>query len=125
MLRAGQADQSVTAQTRVGQNLLDVGFAFALLLAVVCLVGSTLYLFYFFRYVLPGHDAFVLNQMKSFQTAVNTPPGTNNQLFARRLSALEGILYVTIDARLVISRLALLSCGVCIGLSFGFLGFAL
>src|SRR5947209_12396252 len=87
------------------QWLLNVGFACGLVLAGVCLLFSAFYLYYFLT---------------------NTSAAVENMLKAGEMSALPiELLNLGINARMVIARLALHSCGVFVGMAFGFLGFSL
>jgi len=88
----------------VPQMLLNAGFIFALVLAGVCLLVTAIYLYTFLRGMTTGIDPIVQALEKS-----PTP----------------GSLEVIINGRLVMARLSLLSCGIFVGISFGFLGFAL
>lgn len=88
----------------VPQRLLNVAFVFALALAGVCLVMSAVYLF-----------AFLRSTNVSIETIVQNIGTTQS----------PGQLEAAINGRLVVARIALLSCGILVGLSFGFLGFAL
>lgn len=89
---------------KITQVLFNLGFVFALILAAVCLFFSAQYLYNFLSSTNSGINA-VIQDAKT-----NTDPG-----------ALE----VIINGRLVMARIALLSCGIFVGISFGFLGFAL
>jgi hypothetical protein len=85
--------------------LLDIGFATGLLLAAICLLVSGWYLHEFLTTTSAGIETTVTS-LKSAQVS-------------------EDILTLAVNARMMIARLALLSCGVLVGTSFGFLGFAL
>lgn len=87
---------------RVPQAFLNAGFVFALVLAAACLLLSALYLFTFLRTTVTG--------IEPMAESLRTQPG-----------ALE----VLINGRLVTTRLSLLSCGIFVGIAFGFLGFGL
>lgn len=84
--------------------LLNAGFIFALVLAGICLLITAVYLYSFLRGTTTGIDPIV--------QALEKSPTT-------------GSLEVIINGRLVMARLSLLSCGIFVGVSFGFLGFAL
>jgi hypothetical protein len=86
------------------QKLLNVGFGLALLLAAGCLTLGAIYLYTFLKSTNVGIEQLV------------TQAGS---------SAPDGVLQIAINGRLVMARIALLSCGVFAGMSFGFLGFAL
>lgn len=86
-------------------TILNIGFVFALVLAAACLTGSTFYLYSFFASTTQKIDGLL---------AKAGQPGVT-----------EVLLQLGINAALVSARLALLSCGVFIGMAFGFLGFAL
>jgi hypothetical protein len=86
------------------QTILNIGFCVALILAAACLALGALYLYMFLRSTNAGIDQLLLNAANQV---------TND------------VLYIAINARLVMARVALLSCGIFVGMSFGFLGFAL
>jgi len=88
----------------VPQVFLNVAFIFALVLAGVCLVFSTVYLYVYLKGTMAGID--------SISQALEKNP-------------VVGSLEVMINGRLVMGRLSLLSCGIFVAVSFGFLGFAL
>lgn len=88
----------------VPQQFLNIAFVFALALAGICLVVSAVYLF-----------AFLSSTNGSIETIVRNI-GSNQS---------PGQLEAAINGRLVVARIALLSCGILVGLAFGFLGFAL
>jgi hypothetical protein len=96
--------RSLEGGARFPQTLLNIGFAFALILSGACLVLSAVYLYQFLNATNTGVEQLIS------KVGTNLPSGT---------------LEVAINGRLVTSRVALLSCGVSAGLSFGFLGFAL
>lgn len=85
---------------------LNVGFVFAFLLAALCLVASALYLFQFLQETTHG----------GIQELTTT---------ASNVAVSDTTAQLAIQARTVIARIVLLSCGVFAGLSFGFLGFGL
>jgi hypothetical protein len=85
------------------QKLLNLGFCVALILAGACLVLSALYL-----------NNFLNSTNQGVQALISNAPTLSPESF-----------YTAINARLYMARIALLSCGVFIGMSFGFLGFAL
>jgi len=91
---------------RFPQILLNTGFIFALVVAGACLTVSTWYLFTF----LQATNSAIEGVLRTAQDRPETP-ATVTQL---------GIL-----ARTAMARFALLSCGVSVGMGFGFLGFAL
>lgn len=86
-------------------RILDFGFVAGIVLAAMCLLLSAYYL-------------------QQFLTATNEGVG---ELLKQQPASLEGrdLITMGISARLVMARLALRSCGVFVGLSFGFLGFSL
>jgi hypothetical protein len=86
-------------------RMVNVGFAAGLLMAFGCLFLSAVYL-------------------NNFLTSTNTAVAT---LLAEKPAseADAAILRTAINARLVTARLALQSCGVFVGMGFGFIGFAL
>lgn len=87
------------------QKLLNIGFGFALLMSVGCLIGSVWYLFKF--------------------SIENTNPINNiiEQIMKKEIP--EKTIELVITSRVAITRLLFSSCGMVIGMSFGFLGFAL
>lgn len=87
------------------QKLLNIGFVFALSLAGVCLLAGAWYLYSF---------------LVATSTGISSLIGS-----AADKSITESTVEIAINARLVMARLAFLSCGTFIGMSFGFLGFAL
>ena len=82
-------------------RVLAIGFIAGLTLAGSCLAAGAFYLYTFLNY-----------------SALALP-----RLF--EASPRPDILDMAINAQLVIARLALLSCGVFVGMAFGFMGFAL
>lgn len=102
--KSSQRHGSLEAGGRFPQTLLNVGFAFALLLSGACLILSAIYLYRFLFETNIGVEQLIA------KVGTNLPPGT---------------LEVAINGRLVMARVALLSCGIFAGLAFGFLGFAL
>lgn len=90
---------------RFPQWLLNTGFVCGLLLAGACLVFSAFYLYYFLT---------------------NTSAAVENMLKAGESSLLPtDVIGLGINARMVMARIALHSCGVFVGMAFGFLGFSL
>lgn len=90
---------------RFPQWLLNTGFVCGLLLAGACLVFSAFYLYYFLT---------------------NTSAAIENMLKAGESSLLPtDVIGLGINARMVMARIALHSCGVFVGMAFGFLGFSL
>jgi hypothetical protein len=98
-----EEELSIGAAKPFPQMLLNVGFCVALILSGACLAMGALYLNNFLNSTNAGVQSLI-------EKAGNLPPES---------------LYTAINARLVMARIALLSCGVFIGMSFGFLGFAL
>jgi hypothetical protein len=101
------AMEAMTSTKRLGsvpQSFLNVAFIFALVLAGVCLVFSAVYLYVYLKGTMTGID--------SMSQALEKNPAV-------------GAIEVMINGRLVMARLSLLSCGIFVGVSFGFLGFAL
>lgn len=96
--------QSLESGIKFPQSLLNVGFGFALVLSAACLFLSAYYLRDFLISTSSGVQELINNSAKPLGPAT---------------------LEVAIQARLYMARLALFSCGVFIGVSFGFLGFAL
>lgn len=86
-------------------RILNAGFVFALVLAAVCLVASTVYLYTFLSVTTQKIDG-LLGRAGT--------PGMSDVL-----------IQLGINAALVSARLALLSCGVFVAMAFGFLGFGL
>ena len=90
---------------RFSSSILNVGFCTALVLAVASLTMGSYYLYDFLESTKSGVIEFIREH--------SSKPGQ------------EDLLYLAINARLVMARLALVSCGMFIGMAFGFLGFAL
>jgi hypothetical protein len=88
----------------VPQTFLNIAFVFALLLGGICLFVSAFYLYRFLQATSAGLDPMV-------QSA-----GTNQT---------PGALEVMINGRLVMARISLLSCGIFVGIAFGFVGFSM
>jgi hypothetical protein len=86
--------------------LLNTGFIFALILAFICLAASVWYLSYFLISTSNGVEAILSNPDAA-------------------LNASQARFELAIQARTVMARLALLSCGTFVGMSLAFLGFAL
>jgi hypothetical protein len=86
--------------------LLNTGFIFALILAFICLAASVWYLSYFLISTSNGVEAILSNSDAA-------------------LNASQARFELAIQARTVMARLALLSCGTFVGMSLAFLGFAL
>ncbi len=84
--------------------ILNIGFVVALALAAGCLTLGAWYLYTFLRSTNGGIDQLIGN-------------------VANHVS--DDVLYISINGRLVMARVALLSCGIFVGMAFGFLGFAL
>lgn len=99
----GEKQVLVDGRPLFPQKLLNVGFCAALVLAGACLITGALYLNTFLSSTNEGVQALLRGPDV-------LPPDSLN---------------MAINARLVMARMALLSCGVFIGMSFGFLGFAL
>lgn len=98
------AEHTLGGSGTFSRTVLNIGFAGALVLAAACLVLGAIYLYTFLRSTNGGID----------QLLGNTANLVSND-----------VLYIAINARLVMARVALLSCGIFVGMSFGFLGFAL
>jgi len=96
---------SEATEARFPQALLNFGFGFALFLAAACLTLSGWYLFTF----LQATNSGVENLLRSALDNSTSP----------------SVIQLSILARTAMARFALLSCGVCVGMGFGFLGFAL
>jgi hypothetical protein len=92
-------------EVRFPQALLNIGFGFALAVAAECLTLSAWYLFTFLQATNSGVESVLRNALQS-----STP---------------TSVIQLSILARTAMARFALLSCGVCVGMGFGFLGFAL
>ncbi len=99
------ASGSLGSGARFPQSVLNAGFIFALVLAFLCLASSWWYLFTFLR-----------SNQESIQSLLRQ--GQGGAIDARNLE-------LAMNAAMVTGRLALLSCGMLIGLCFAFLGFAL
>ena len=102
-----QSSQSInnTVKPLFSQKLLNIGFGIALILASACLAMSGLYLYSFLTSTNNSVEEFI-------QSAENSKVS-------------ENMLIIAINVRMVMVRIALHSCGVFVGMSFGFLGFAL
>lgn len=85
--------------------VLNLGFIAGLLLAGGCLALSAVYLYGFLSSTNAAIETFLAR--------------------AATTEATDRLLELAINARMVMARLALLSCGAFVGMSFGFLGFAL
>ena len=94
------------SEPRFPQFLLNAGFIFALVVAAVCLTMSSWYLLEFLR----ATNTAVEGLLRSAQERPETP---------------ATVIQLGILARTAMARFALLSCGVSVGMGFGFLGFAL
>jgi hypothetical protein len=92
-------------EVRFPQALLNIGFGFALAVAAACLTLSAWYLFTFLQATNSGVESVLRSALQS-----STP---------------TSVIQLSILARTAMARFALLSCGVCVGMGFGFLGFAL
>ena len=101
----GPPVDSPAAAHKFSTRILNAGFVFALVLAAVCLVSSALYLYTFLSTTMFKIDALL---------ARAGTPGVS-----------EVLIQLGINAALVSARMALLSCGVFVAMSFGFLGFGL
>ena len=95
---------SLESGVKFPQTLLNTGFGFALFLSAACLFLSAYYLYSFLMATNSGLETFIE------RAGVGLEPAT---------------LEVAIQGRLGMARLALTSCGIFVGVSFGFLGFAL
>lgn len=96
--------------SQVGESLfpswlLTIGFLAGLLFAGICLVSGILYLFQFSDATNTAIDSL----LKTYEKPQMNPD----------------ILAHGINARMIMARFSLLSCGVYVGMSFGFLGFSL
>jgi hypothetical protein len=83
--------------------LLNIGFMTALVLATICLLAGGYYLYRFQG----ATQASVLNVLDGKRT----PPA--------------GVFQLALMAQMYLARVQLLSCGIFIGMAFGFLGFGL
>ena len=99
------ADDGPAAGHKFSARILSAGFVFALVLASVCLIASTVYLYTFL--------AVTMQKIDGLLARAGTPGVT------------DVLIQLGINAALVSARLALLSCGVFVAMSFGFLGFGL
>jgi branched-subunit amino acid transport protein AzlD len=104
MERSEPSRQSLESGTKFSQRLIDIGFLFSLFLSAACLILSAYYLYLFLNNTNTGIEQLISKVGKDLSPEV---------------------MQVAINARLVIARILLLSCGISAGLSFGFLGFAL
>jgi hypothetical protein len=101
---ASEASTS-TGATGFPPYVLNTGFLAGLVMAFVCLALAALYL-----------NKFLVDTNTAVTALLATPPTTDIGAH---------LLRTALNARLVTARLALLSCGVFVGMGFGFLGFAL
>lgn len=90
---------------RFSRRILNAGFVVALVLAAICLLASIVYL-----------ASFLYSTQAAIDSMIEKASSTNVNF---------NILELAINARMVTARIALLSCGITVGMSFGFLGFAL
>jgi len=107
--------------TKFDKRILNIGFLTALVLATVCLIASALYLN---RYLASTNEGVE----KILDYAIKVPGPTAGQTESAPAPATppsKEILDLAITARVAMARFTLLSCGVFIGMAFGFLGFAL
>ena len=88
------------------QRILNAGFVTALCLAGVCLLSGVAYLVLF---------------LTSTQNSINELMQPRDTATVVSFSVTE----LAMNARMVMARVALISCGIFVGMSFGFLGFAL
>lgn len=102
---AFRAAPAPSSEARFPQALLNVGFGFALAVAAACLTLSAWYLFTFLQATNSGVESVLRSALQT-----STP---------------TSVIQLSILARTAMARFALLSCGVCVGMGFGFLGFAL
>lgn len=89
----------------LSKKLINVGFAVALVLSLSCLLMSAGYLFSFLR-----------NTNNSVEKLLDQ---------GNKQSVNQSLVETAIYSRLATTRITFLSCGVFVGMSFGFLGFAL
>ena len=89
----------------ISTSLLSIGFIAGITLAACCMLFSAFYLY-----------KFLTITSSSLETLLND---------SERIQRLGDTLRTVINARLVLARLTLLSCGTFVGMAFGFLGFAL
>ena len=102
---AFRATPAPLSEARFPHALLNVGFGFALAVAAACLTLSAWYLFTFLQATNSGVESVLRSALQT-----STP---------------TSVIQLSILARTAMARFALLSCGVCVGMGFGFLGFAL
>lgn len=90
---------------KFSRKLLDIGFAVALVLAFSCLLMTAIYLF-----------AFLRTTNNSIENLLDR--GSKSQIT-------QPLLETAVFSRFATTRITFLSCGVFVGMSFGFLGFGL
>lgn len=98
----GDQRQEPRADIGFSPLVLNIGFITALVLAALSFLAGAGYLFWFLR---------------ATSGALETLFGT--------VSGASTALEMAVSARLVLARIGLASCGVFVGMAFGFLGFAL
>jgi hypothetical protein len=118
----GASEPKKGQTTEPPQHLFTIGFYSALIIAVLCLVMGAFYLYTFMQSANSGIEK-LLESVSSTVPSETPTTGAPKNAGPRGLPA--GYIEVLINGRLVMARLALLSCGVSVGFAFGFLGFAL
>lgn len=103
-----QAEETLPARPAMSRLILNIGFAAGLVLAVACLALSAFYLLRF------------QDQAGSAVSSVIGPLAKPNA-GATDLMAMQAAF----SAHAYMARVLLLSCGVFVGMAFGFLGFSL
>jgi len=101
-MAVGDQRQEPRADLGFSSLVLNIGFIAALLLAALSFLAGAAYLFWFLR----------------------ATSGALETLFGKVGDA-STALEMAVSARLVLARIGLASCGVFVGMAFGFLGFAL
>jgi len=103
------------------RKVVNLGFMTALLLAGICLVASAFYLYTYMK----DTNASMESMLKWATSSPIPQEGQNAATDVPPEPPSPEILKLAITARVTMARFTLLSCGVFVGLAFGFLGFAL
>ncbi|QDU05702.1 hypothetical protein V6x_54430 [Gimesia chilikensis] len=105
--------QDITENSRFTRKILDFGFLTGVVIAGISLILSAVYL-YCFLWTTSSSIKMQLDKYKLIEEG--SAEIAKQQAF---------ILELAINSEMVIARIALISCGVFVGMSFGFLGFSL
>jgi hypothetical protein len=98
--------------------VLNTGFLSALILAGICLLGAVYYLY---RFQTEMHDVVLAVLRIPNSVEVNL----SEKQIAARSDYQHQLAQIALGGQMYVARIQLLSCGIFIGLAFGFLGFAL